>query len=101
METKTESLQEILLAIAEERDECISIPYAYSGRGMCGRRCLAVDTVGGIGQMFSAIVRYISDDNADEIAEAFNGMKIDSMGHGHVMYFPGIEFAEENNPDMD
>jgi len=99
METKdvlqAQSLQEILLAIAEENDECISVPHAYSGRGMHGKKCLAAEVYMGMGQMFSAILKYITDDNADEISEAFKGMKTDSMGKGIVVYFPEVEFAED------
>lgn len=73
-------------------------PYAYSGRGMYGNKCLGFN-VDDLNTFLSELFYSIDADHVqypDELAEAFQGMKTDSMGMGMVIYFPHIEFASED-----
>ncbi len=80
---------------------------SYSGRGMLGKRCLAVtlNDTNDLGSMFASVLE-LSQDGVlgDEaavslITKAFNGMQTDSMGQGIIVYFPSVAFIgdEEEN----
>jgi hypothetical protein len=72
----------------------------YSGRGMCGQKCLAVVTSDSIGQIFSEVLYQLSSKDEDsnlhfDCAKAFKKMCSDNMGHDMVYYFPGISYENE------
>lgn len=78
-------------------------PYAYSGRAMYGKECVAVDIDGSIGNFFADFLtemgETLSGEELEEAvlesARAFRGMQTDSMGRGLVLYFPNVEFVSE------
>ena len=84
-------------------------PRSYSGRGMYGRRCVAVDTGpdgGDIGAsdlawLGAALIRAalempdgagLADDIMDDIR---GGSRVDSMGRGIVVYWPAVEWPDD------
>lgn len=61
----------------------------YSGRGMFGKTCLAID----LGDMTDAL-EFISDLTAEdpEVGRYLaSHARFDSLGMGYVIYWPGIE----------
>lgn len=71
-------------------ESCDLEPYAYSGRGMYGEKCLAVNA-DSLGQVLSVIVRECPDDARDEVADALHDVRWDSMGRDQiVVYFPSV-----------
>ena len=87
------SLQEIL-------DDNNYNTRAYSGRGMYGRACLGV-AVDNVGRLLSGIVHEVNDDNREEIAEAFRGMAMDSLGLGTIVYFPEVTYVSDDDYEQD
>lgn len=94
---------------------------SYSGRGMYGKICLAIETEDG-GSVFSTmgtivktaieiqLDRHIEDSEESEksireelekLDELFVGTKTDAMGLGSVMYFPEVEWETDDNNDED
>lgn len=77
---------------------------SYSGRGMMyGASCLAVDC-DSTGSLFAIVLRQIRDDGVvgsdlEEIADAFDRMKTDSMGRNAIAYFPGIPYVAEEETE--
>ena len=71
-------------------------PYAYIGRGMYGKRSLAVNIDdGNIGRLVALIISAVNDESREELADAVKTMAMDSMGHGLVVYFPGVPYDAE------
>lgn len=80
-----------LQKILEECDyECRS----YSGRNMFGKHCLGV-SVDNVNIMIANVIRNVIFDK-EEIAEAFESMKSDSLGKGTIVYFTSIEYFKIN-----
>ena len=80
--------------IREFFEGCDLKPQSYSGRGMYGKSCLGV-RVSNLGQFMSQVLTGQVDleiDVADiqDLAEAFEGMKTDSLGLDMICYFPEI-----------
>jgi hypothetical protein len=85
-----------------------AIPFrAYSGRGMYGKDCAAIEiddpaSLMHVGMALALLVareveaKNISeDDPSDVIDDAiadFRAPRLDSLGHGYVAYWPGIPF---------
>jgi hypothetical protein len=75
----------------------------YTGRGM-RHECLAVTTDTGTGELFAAVLDGINwqrDDDLGDIAEAFRGMRTDSMGKSTIYYFPTVDYCVEAKEDGD
>ncbi len=82
---------------------------SYSGRGMYGKRCLAVtgkgDTLNVVANIVVEVTNHILDNlSTDEMVGALQEMKAafckvrtDSLGRDSVVYFPTIEFVEEES----
>ena len=93
--TTTTGVKSTVQALAEVAElRCRS----YSGRGMYGRTCLAVTFDDGPGELFSALLTVLAETGTTqeacaELADAFRGMRTDSMGRGMVAYFPEIEYV--------
>ncbi len=73
-------------------------PYAYSGRAMYGRKCLAVDCRNPIEGALS-LARGIADqsediDEARDLLDALDDATFDSMGRDYVVYFPNITWID-------
>jgi len=70
-----------------------------SGRGMDGKRCLAVEfrrTAGLLSALMGVDMSY--SDRAETAKALLTGCE-DSMGHDTVLYFPGTPFVGEESPD--
>lgn len=78
-------------------------PRAYSGRAMYGQRCLAIVTDINVGEVFGRVLETMTEQKiihedphqCNVIAEAFRGMRTDSMGRDIVIYFPDIQFVDD------
>lgn len=83
-------------------------PRSYSGRGMYGKQCLAVEA-GSPFDILSAVLEVVSwsdtpKEDADTLAKAFKCVRTDSLGLGVVVYFPNIPYDkvnEDNDEDND
>ena len=69
---------------------------SYSGRGMYGKRCVAIETDGSEANIIVALVRGVRDVSRDEadlnsLLEHIEDMQVDSMGRGIVVYWPNVE----------
>lgn len=86
------TMQSVLEETAKNSPDDIVVS-SYSGRGMCGRQCLAVSFSGSLGQLFAKIL-YVLDGKKDFgfVAETFENMRQDSLGRGIVVYFPDEEY---------
>lgn len=96
-----ESLKTFDLAIRDD----------YSGRGMFGAQCFALDTdnlATSVAWLTNALVEFIQNasaeeqdavDCATELLEqnAFANPKVDSMGLGYIVYFPNITVEGETD----
>lgn len=72
---------------------------SYSGRGMCGRYCLAVEA-DSLGEMMVALFECgtdsgegLSGEECAELRDAFQEMKTDSLGRGTIFYFPSLQYV--------
>lgn len=71
--------------------------FSYSGRGMYGRKCLAVYYSGSVGSLFAAVLDSYTPNpecNKANMIEAFEQMQTDNLGRDMVAYFPNIEYVE-------
>lgn len=71
---------------------------SYSGRGMYGERCLAVE-FDAIGEILNAVA--IGGDAAVEHARTLARARTDSMGRGSILYFPGVPFVGTDSDPME
>jgi hypothetical protein len=69
-------------------DEMNYDPYSYSGRGMYGKSCLAIN-LDNDGQLWELALE-LGREHAH-----FPAPKTDSMGKGIVVYWPSIQWEEE------
>ena len=95
---KMSTLQVILEAIGFETR-------SYCGRAMYGKKCLAVVTSQFAGELFAGILCGISESDdpmisMEEIHDAVEGMKSDSMGHDYVYYFPDVKYIDEDEDEI-
>ena len=66
----------------------------YSGRGMMGRNCAAID-IDGTGELVKLFVQIAVIDPGLAAALAAD-LHTDSMGHGIVAYFPAFTVDQES-----
>lgn len=64
---------------------------SYSGRGMCGKECLAVSIDTSELEFFSDLLDDTPARDVETIAEAMRNACTDSLGRGTILYFPNIE----------
>ena len=77
---------------------------SYSGLGMYGRSCLAIDCDRGVslGDVFSVVLTAVEgEDDTSDLQEAFQCMRSDAMGLGTIYYFPNVPYVEEDEEDED
>jgi hypothetical protein len=69
--------------------------YSYSGRGMYGKQCIAVDIDGGVASFMFKLGLLLGETSPEEV-DAFTDLTIctDSMGRGSVVYFPSLEWKD-------
>lgn len=83
----------------QAEQEGARISNTYSGRGMFGRQCFAVQLDRGLSvlQYIGQLMQYISEDAQDalaeneqmgELAEMLQDAQTDNLGLGIVLYFP-------------
>lgn len=74
-------------------DEGLNYREDYSGRGMYGRSCVAVDCDNPL-ETLSGIFAYLVDSDDDiegcEVQSALGEPREDSMGMGRILYFPKL-----------
>lgn len=73
--TTTETLQKL----RQTADECGGLVRQYSGRGMMGSYCYAIDCDDQVACIESAA------------ANGLRGAKVDTMGKGYIVYWPHIK----------
>jgi hypothetical protein len=68
-------------------------PQAYSGRGMCGRKCVGIELDSEDSQFKAALkiaAEYAGD--LDRLLEL--SVKDDALGLGSIVYFPLVDWPE-------
>jgi hypothetical protein len=79
----------------------INAPTAYSGRGMYGKRCIAL-TGDSVSEWGLAIQMAAIADEYDVTPYDLPEPSTDSMGRGIVLYWRGLEWPEDRrDPDED
>lgn len=68
-----------------------NVIYAYSGKGMYGRRCLAI--TGKIGDAMAFVGGLLQEEPSWDV-EQLKEVYMDSLGMDVVVYWPGIQVAE-------
>lgn len=81
------ALKEIFEGMAYEVHE-------YSGRGMFGRRCFAVECDNPSG-LIAEVFLYLAENETPyaemvQVAEMLKDSRTDSMGHGSIVYWPNL-----------
>lgn len=81
-------------------------PMSYSGRGMFGRRCLAVRVSE---HVFNVLLDVISEfaceaddlnyQTLDHLLTDLRGAKTDSLGFDTVLYWPGIDWEDDEEEE--
>lgn len=71
-------------------------PFAYGGRGMGNRRCVAV-TVAGIFRGLANVVRGLDEFDIEtaDIADLIEGTRSDAMGRDVVLYWPDMPWPDK------
>lgn len=68
---------------------------SYSGRGMVGRSCLAIETDGSpyhlLMELAFALALEEGDDQEELMTEMAEDVRLDQIGMGRIVYFPNIE----------
>jgi hypothetical protein len=70
-------------------------PFDYSGRGMYGKRCIAVQTSKKLHVFLLDVIESVNDASPDDLPELFDvlrGMVSDNLGHDTIVYFPRVAF---------
>ena len=74
---------------------------SYSGRGMYGNTCLGVTVPtrkNPIAYVASRLMMLALEDGLDEmdlVASIMADAQVDQLGHGHIVYFPTVEFCKK------
>lgn len=72
----------------------------YSGRGMYGKRCLAIEVSRGAAFALAAdLMEEVHEDNIQALADLFRNARTDSLGLDEVVYFPEVEWLAEWDED--
>lgn len=81
-------------------------PQSYSGRGMYGLRCLSFsldrdenvsDAFLDLAEALSYYVQENPDIEFEDAIQEFKGAKTEAMGMGEVVYFPKIEWEDDDD----
>lgn len=76
---------------------------SYSGRGMYGKECLGVvldDS--NVGQLVADLVDAAVENGLDDPEPVVTGLRSwasDRMGHGTIIYFPGVPYSDPGEED--
>lgn len=77
---------------------------SYSGRNMYGKSCLGVGWDGDLAIFIADFMRAMKDSNLsnadkEDIIDEFESMRTDSLGRGMIIYFPTVDFVDEDGDD--
>lgn len=74
-------------------------PRSYSGAGMFGRKCVAVETT----DPPAVVALYMAreTDESDNLVAIFRGARQDQLGTGSILYFPTVSYDEDDDEDKD
>lgn len=78
--------------------------FSYSGRGMSGKECVAINIKGNEFQTIADILQKLSKiylGEVDMFAEALAEARTDSLGKGKIMYFPTESWEDEPEDDCE
>lgn len=89
-----EALKQALLDIGYE-------PRSYSGRGMYGRYCLGVSTDDSPVKLGANTVLSLIDAGEEDLAREFADLRAcqDQLGLGIIVYWPQIEWSDEDTDE--
>lgn len=91
-----ENIKEVIKDYCD--DEGLNYREDYSGRGMYGRSCVAVDCDNPL-ETLSGIFAYLvdSDDNIEgcDVQFSLGEPRQDSMGMGNILYFPKLRTEDK------
>ena len=77
-------------------------PMPYSGRGMYGKECLAIELEGSPFVCISELLAEATEDEILLVQKALRSAQTDSLGRGKVFYFTEVEWvdadADEEEP---
>lgn len=101
-------LQVILDRLHNDEDTS-DIVRSYSGRGMFGKECLAIDADGGLCYVMAHVLRTacnmarveLTGIEVEDLCTAVESARTDSLGHSTIVYFPGIPYVETDTEDQD
>lgn len=98
MELETQILHTALDATGLDEAD-YTIRNDYSGRGMYGDTCFAID-MADMTQAFQLIAAFGAElaDDAFQGQELARRARTDSMGFDIVLYFPGVQLVEDGEP---
>lgn len=89
---KMEDIRELLKEYCE--NEGLNYRENYSGRGMYGKSCVAIDCDNPL-ETLAGIFAYLVDSDDDirgyDVLMALGAPKTDNMGAGSVLYFPKLK----------
>lgn len=72
----------------------------YSGRGMYGKRCLAIEVArGNVLELAADLMEEVHEDNIQALADVFRNARTDSLGLDEIVYFPEVEWQAEWDED--
>lgn len=76
---------------------------SYSGRGMYGKKCLALAYDGNVGAFVADMLRTAAseDINLEVLADVLEDMKSDNLGRDTIYYFPAIPYVGNDNSEED
>ena len=95
--TDVESVTKIRTKYLQALEENDFEVRSYSGRAMYGETCLGVDIPYGVGDLMATLILAVDEDDRDDVAEAVETLRMDSMGLGQIVYFPRVPFVEKEH----
>lgn len=72
--------------------------YSYSGRGMFGKHCLAINVEDPLKDIAFIALEAQNLDNSD-VSSYFENVRTDSMGLRSVIYFPYVSYYDDDEDD--
>jgi hypothetical protein len=78
---------------------------SYSGRGMYGKSCLGVVCDSPVDAILDAIIEFVAgntdQDTTIEFIDELRNYRIDDLGLSTILYFPYIEWEDDQMIDED
>jgi len=89
--------QELAKALSEILEDIGYEPYAYSGRGMYGKTCVAVNLEDRSQSVWEIALEVCSRDG--DLAYSMGAPSQDSMGLGIVVYWPNLPYEGKSDDE--